>query len=127
MKKTVLLAASSVLVGFSAMAESLPQPTIPPVIIVKEYFGTKASNNPNNPCKGETTRICYRETQTASQWTPGKVKITKIGENENGRIVNAEENIVDGTIESVVNEMRMSLPYNATVKTVPVNGTQIDK
>ena len=122
MKRAILLAAGLVLVGLSAMSETLPQPENSPVIIVKEYFGTEASAHPNNPCKGETTLVCYRETQKISQVTPGKVKITRIGEGRNGSIVRTKEKIVDGTIESVVNEIRTALPLNAAIQTVPVDG-----
>lgn len=123
MKKSILAGLGMLLVSLSAIAEKNPQPGTP-VIIVKEYFGTEASNDANNPCKGETTRVCYRETQTITVVGPGQVRIEKIGERLNGQVENLENRVVNGTIESVVNEMRSSLPANGKVYTVPTNANR---
>lgn len=63
-------------------------PTVPPVSpgTKTTYYGTEASNNPNNPCKGATTRVCGVIEQTTVS-TPTGTIVKKVVKNASGQIV----------------------------------------
>lgn len=50
MKKFILLSSMMLLGGLSSFAQDHKT--------TSTYYGTKASTNANNPCKGATTRVC---------------------------------------------------------------------
>lgn len=63
-------------------------PTVPPVNpgTKTTYYGTEASNNPNNPCKGATVRVCGVIEQTPTS-TPGGIVMKKVVKNADGQVL----------------------------------------
>lgn len=55
-----MLAAASILTACAGSKHTAS----PKKIVEKKYYGTSASNDPANPCKGETTRLCAIVTTT---------------------------------------------------------------
>ena len=63
-------------------------PTVPPVNpgTKTTFYGTEASNNPNNPCKGATIRVCGTIEQTPVS-TPVGTVMKKVVKNANGQVL----------------------------------------
>lgn len=60
--------------------------------IVSTFYGSKASSNANNPCKGATTRVC------------GKIESELIAINSEQTIVKQQIKDSDGTVLSSFND-----------------------
>ena len=67
------------------------------------YYGTEASTNANNPCKGATTRVCGI-IETNVEGVNGKTKVTKIVKSADGQILSMTQNYVSGTPSQVFKE-----------------------
>ena len=69
---------------FSSFAQSINKDTR-----YKEtkYYGTEASTNANNPCKGATTRVCAVVTTEASVLPDKNTLVTKTIKDADGNII----------------------------------------
>lgn len=73
--------------------------------VKQTFYGTKASSNPNNPCKGATTRVCGILEQTYNKLSLGNAPMTIVKET----IKDADGNVIKDTqkIENrTVNELK---------------------
>lgn len=92
MKKELLLIAFALVTGGAAMGQtkSLEITKTPDTIVdyngiqssnitttKSTFYGAKASNHANNPCKGATTRVCGTIETVAKQITIGLTKVTQ--------------------------------------------------
>lgn len=84
----------------------------------KVYYGTEATNNPNNPCRGATTRVCYREKTIIDDQDDSvgaNSVVTVIGTNADNVIVYKHTYTVPEPAESVIQKILIDVPANAEV------------
>lgn len=89
-------------------------------VIEKIYYGTKATNDPNNPCSGATTRECYREKTIIDDQDDSvgaNSVVTIIGTNADNVIVYKYKYTftVPEPAESVIQKILIDVPANAEV------------
>lgn len=90
-------------------------------IIEKVYYGTKATNDPNNPCSGATTRECYREKIIIDDEDDSIIAnsiVTVIGTNANGVVIRKEKYMVSESAESITQKILIETSSNAEVTVV---------
>ena len=85
MKKLLFLSLSLFVCSTYALAKSSNDTD--PNKKVNIYYGTEASTNPNNPCKGATTRKCGELVATYEDNGDGQTFVTKIVKDANGNII----------------------------------------
>ena len=68
------------------------------------FFGSKASTNPNNPCKGATIRVCGILVTNLMPVNENKTLVTKTVEDANGVIISESSYIVPKSIDTVTKE-----------------------
>ena len=76
------------------------------------YYGTEASTNANNPCKGATIRVCAI-VDTNVEGANGNTKITKIVRAADGKILSVTQDYVPGSPSQVMKEEMANTPSNA--------------
>ena len=86
----------------------------------KTYYGTKATNNPNNPCRGETIKICYKEKTIIDDQDDSvgaNSVVTVIGTNADNVIVYKYKYTftVPEPAESVIQKILIDVPANVEV------------
>lgn len=87
-------------------------------VIEKIYYGTKATNDPNNPCSGATTRECYREKVIIDDEDDSIIAnsiVTVIGTNADNVIVYKHTYTIPKPAESVIQKILIDVPANAEV------------
>lgn len=87
-------------------------------VIEKIYYGTKATNDPNNPCSGATTRECYREKVIIDDEDDSIIAnsiVTVIGTNADNVIVYKHTYTVPEPAESIIQKILIDVPANAEV------------
>lgn len=78
------------------------------------YYGTEATPNPNNPCKGATVRKCAEITNDAKS-VGGRTLLTTTVKDGNGNIVSVTRDYYDKSPAQLFNLDVENLPVNATV------------
>lgn len=77
------------------------------------YWGTEASTNPNNPCKGATTRKCAEiDTQITSTGNGSSLVVRTIRDGD-GVVKSITRDIVLGDAPSIIQNELLNLPSNA--------------
>ena len=66
------------------------------------FFGSKASTNPNNPCKGATIRVCGILVTNLMPVNENKTLVTKTVEDANGVIISESSYIVPKSIDTLI-------------------------
>ena len=81
------------------------------------YYGTKASKNSDNPCRGATIRVCaIIETTTSNDG--GSTTVLKVVKDADGNIVNVTREYVAKSLSEVIIDTVSQLPANAEVEEV---------
>ncbi|ROT20896.1 hypothetical protein EEL51_05075 [Muribaculaceae bacterium Isolate-110 (HZI)] len=119
MKKTFLCLFAMIAIPAMSYAEredndngKLPNPGT-----VTTYWGSEASTNPNNPCKGATIRKCA-EIVTNIMSMNGKSIVTTIIKDSNGKTKAVYKDIVTSTPSEIIEETIATLPSNGQVEEV---------
>ncbi len=68
------------------------------------FWGSKASTNPNNPCKGATIRLCGILATDITPIDENKTLVTKTVKDANGVIISESSYIVPKSIDTVTKE-----------------------
>jgi len=68
------------------------------------FWGSKASTNPNNPCKGATIRICGILATDITPINENNTLVTKTVKDANGVIISESSYIVPKSIDTVTKE-----------------------
>ena len=96
-KLFILLSAATLCVAASVNAQDIP--TKKPTVIEKKFYGTSANNDPTNPCKGETSRICAIVTTTY-----GSNGMTDVLRDEFGNVISITKKDKNGwVLEKITN------------------------
>ncbi|MBD3588794.1 hypothetical protein [Bacteroides sp. GM023] len=69
------------------------------------FYGSKASSNSNNPCKGATTRVCGIIETRAQQISVGVTTVTQTTTDPKGNILSTTMRITDKTPEQIREEV----------------------
>ena len=85
---------------------------------VSEYYGAKASSNPNNPCKGATIRVCGRIATKLVALTDRETLVSKSIEDADGKLKSVSTYILAEPLEEAKVHMKMETIRNGgTIKT----------
>lgn len=125
MKKTLLALAIGILATsaetFAQPLDVLPDvpgvPLITQKVITTRFYGTTATNNANNPCKGATIRVCG-EISTEIQEENNVSKVTETVTDENNMVINVSTTTVQASAEEVLAEIQSNLPSNAEIVSI---------
>lgn len=72
-----------------------------PKTIVTTFYGTKARNNANNPCKGATTRVCGKIETTFYEISEDQTLVTTTKFDRNGNITSIDNKLEPGSTELI--------------------------
>lgn len=82
---------------------------------VTKFYGSKASNNANNPCSGATTRLCGIIEQEYEILPDGWVQIKKVTKDENGNVIASTVEVDDRSMQEIKTElMQKNSPQQIT-------------
>ncbi len=87
--KKLFLFGSLIASAVGLYAEPTDPPLLPPGSSETIYYGTEASTNPNNPCKGATTRICAKIITTNTIGDNGEIQEVKVVSDSNGKVISS--------------------------------------
>lgn len=85
-----------------------------PKRVIATYYGTQASTNPENPCKGATIRVCAQREETAYPNT-GTWDIEKTLKDEDGNIISMQILLNVPNPVLYLQRIALSLPENAVL------------
>ena len=88
--------------------------------IISTFYGSKASNNANNPCKGATTRVCGKIETTASEVSTNSTLVMSVFKDAEGKILSKEFYYVEAPAKLVLEETAMKYE-KATNSEVRIN------
>ena len=74
---------------------------------ISTFYGSKASNSANNPCKGATTRVCGTIETSAYEVSDNSTLITSVLKNAEGVILSKESYYVEAAAQQVLEETAM--------------------
>lgn len=113
MKKTLLFLFMS-LIGGTMYSQSLEnEKTFSNSInqneqkIVSTFYGSKASSNANNPCKGATTRVCGKIESELITDNSGQTLVVQQIKDADGNVISSSNYFVTKPLKEVKESIRM--------------------
>lgn len=79
--------------------------------IVSTFYGSKASNNANNPCKGATTRVCGRIETEIISISESLTMLVSETKDADGETISVESTLLDENTETV--KLQQMVLYNS--------------
>lgn len=118
MKKLMLFMFLGCSLALNAASEEEKKVNAPIVKVTSTFYGSKASTNANNPCKGSTIRICGKIESSNMAVSDSETLVTTTCKDSEDNVISVDAELMDAPLEDVLKELLLkfqSLP-NTEVK-----------